>query len=427
GATCVVGVRNPLVVQWLTSKCTTLVGRTMESLLGTPVGVQFIVGGAEPAPDPIPTLSMSRPEGRRASRPSRRGARSATDEVTRPAISARYVFENFVVGKNNELAHAAAVAVAGRPGTVHNPLFIFGGVGLGKTHLLHAIGHAGLSSGLEVVYVSSETFTNNFIESISRGRMEEFRARYRRSHILLIDDIQFIAGKEQTQEEFFHTFNAVHEANGQIVITSDRHPRAITTLEDRLRSRFVWGLMVDIQPPDLETRAAILLAKVAEACRNGNLVDVPSEVLEFIAAKVPSNVRELEGTLNRVLAYAELVHAPVTLELAATALDEVLAPRGQRSVAPESVVKAVCRAMGVTRQDLESKKRDRRVVVPRQIAMYLLRQETELSLSEVGALFGGRDHSTVLHSYEKVSQDVERNDRVRNTVRAIRELLAHSA
>ncbi len=418
--TCIVGVENPFAVEWLTSKCAGLVSRTMTTLLGKPADVQFVVHQHEAPEGARPALALKPPpaEGVRGSR-----KRRVALGDTQPAISPRYTFDTFVVGMNNRFAHAACCAVAERPGLVHNPLFIYGGVGLGKTHLLHAIGHAALNRGLQVVYVSSETFTNEFIESISRGRMEEFRAKYREPHILLIDDIQFIAGKEQTQEEFFHTFNAVYEASGQIVITSDRHPKAITTLEDRLRSRFVWGLMTDIQPPDLETRTAILRAKMAEADRSGAPLPVPSEVLDFIAAKVSSNIRELEGALNRVVAYAQLLNTAVTVEVAAAALNEVLEPAGRGAVAPEQVIDAVCRATGVTRRELEGKQRDRRVVVPRQIAMYLLREETELSLSEVGSRFGGRDHSTVLHSCEKVAADLERDDRLRSTVKTIREAL----
>jgi chromosomal replication initiator protein len=253
--------------------------------------------------------------------------------------------------------------------------------------------------------------------------MEDFRARYRQPHILLIDDIQFIAGKEGTQEEFFHTFNAVYEAGGQIVLTSDRHPKAITTLEDRLRSRFVWGLMADVQQPDLETRIAILRAKMAEAGKHTNIV-APPEVLDFIAAKVPSNIRELEGALNTVLTYAAVYNAPITVDLATAALQEVIEPVTRRRVAPATIVDAVCSATEVTRDEIQGKLRDRRIVVPRQLAMYLLREQTELSLSEVGALFGGRDHSTVLHSCEKIGTELEHNTHLRTTMRTVQDILA---
>ena len=424
GTTCVVGVENPFNVDWLSSKCTGLVQRTLQALLGHPVDVRFQVEHVATPVEPATPLTLSAPA---SGAPQRRGRRRPPVSLRPPVTSQRYTFDTFVVGRHSQLAHAASIAVAQHPGTAHNPLFIYGGVGLGKTHLLHAIAHSGLDRGLEVVYVSSETFTNEFIESISRGRMEEFRAKYRSTNILLIDDIQFLAGKEQTQEEFFHTFNAVHSANGQIVITSDRHPKAISTLEDRLRSRFVWGLMTDIQAPDLETRTAILRAKVAEASRSGTNRTVPSDVLDFIAVKVPSNVRELEGALNRVLAYAALMQAPVTVDLAAAALQEILQPTGRTAVDPTEIIEAVCRTTAVSRGDLESKLRDRRVVFPRQIAMYLLRENGGLSLTEIGTYFGGRDHTTVLHSCEKVNHDLEHNERVRSTVRAVREVLAHSA
>ena len=423
GATCVVGVDNPFNVEWLSTKCAGAVGRTLHRLLEAPVEVQFSVGRSEESAGtmtPRPSLALE-PPAPRSSRPSARRANAA--ETSLP-ISPRYTFDTFIVGHNNRLAHAASMAVAERPGQVHNPLFIYGGVGLGKTHLLHAIGHTALSRGLAVVYVSSETFTNEFIESISRGRMEEFRAKYRRTDVLLIDDIQFIAGKEQTQEEFFHTFNAVHQASGQIVLTSDRPPKAITTLEDRLRSRFVWGLMTDIQMPDLETRIAILRAKVAEAGRRGRQVTVPNETLDLIASRIASNIRELEGALNRVIAYSELMAEPATPELAAAALQENAETFARNAVDPQSVIKAVCVAASVTRQDLESKQRDRRIVVPRQIAMYLLRKEAGLSLSEIGSWFGGRDHTTVLHSCEKIEAELDRNEQIRSTLRVSREWLA---
>jgi chromosomal replication initiator protein len=423
GATCVIGVENPFNVEWLSAKCTGAVGRTLQRLVETPVEVQFSVGRPDKSPmgtTPPPSLSLESP----APRSPRPSARKAPATETSVPISPRYTFDTFIVGHNNRLAHAASMAVADRPGQVHNPLFIYGGVGLGKTHLLHAIGHVALSRGLAVVYVSSETFTNEFIESISRGRMEEFRGKYRRTDVLLIDDIQFIAGKEQTQEEFFHTFNAVHQASGQIVLTSDRPPKAITTLEDRLRSRFVWGLMTDIQMPDLETRIAILRAKMAEATRQGRRVVVPNETLDLIASRIASNIRELEGALNRVIAYAELAGEPATLEIASAAMQENAETYARRAVDPQSVIKAVCIAASVTRQDLEGKQRDRRIVVPRQIAMYLLRKDSGLSLSEIGSWFGGRDHTTVLHSCEKIEAEQDRNEQIRSTLRVAREWLA---
>ncbi len=423
GSTCIVGVENPFNLEWLRTKCSGVVSRTLEGLLGAAVQVQFIVGRPEPPPAVAPPLRLTSPPRQRSARAN--GHRPAATEEG-PAISPRYTFDTFVVGSNSRLAHAASVAVAERPGQAHNPLFIYGGVGLGKTHLLHAIGHAALARGLEVVYVSTETFMNDFIESITRKRSEDFRSKYRRTQVLLIDDIHFIKGKEATQEEFFHTFNAIYQANGQIVMTSDRHPRAIAPLEERLRSRFVWGLMTDIQQPDFETRTAILRAKMAEAARGRTPVSVPMDVLDFIAEKVPSNIRELEGALNRVLAYAELTRAAVTVEVATVALRDVLQAEDRRVIAPEEVISAVCRAMSISPAELKSPQRDRRVLVPRQIAMYLLREETDLSLTEVGSYFGGRDHSTVMHSCEKVAADLEHSEQMRSRIHGVREALARS-
>jgi len=420
GTRCVVGVENQFKIEWLSTKCNGLVSRTLQGLLGQPVGVEFVVRPNETADVAAEPLQLSPPPTQPAAKA--RSRRQKVEETQR-TMSPRYVFDTFVVGASNRFAHAACVAVSEHPGQIHNPLFVYGGVGLGKTHLLHAIGHEAMTRGLEFVYVSSETFTNQFIESISRGRMEEFRARYRQPDILLIDDIQFIAGKEGTQEEFFHTFNAVYQSGGQIVLTSDRHPKAITTLEDRLRSRFVWGLMTDISQPDLETRIAILRTKMIGPGRQSTAV-APLEVLEFIAAKVPSNIRALEGALNRVLAFAQLTNEPVTMELAAVALRDTLEPAGRRTFAPASIIDAVCAATRVSGDEIRGKQRDRRIVQPRQIAMYLLRESTELSLTEVGALFGGRDHSTVLHSCEKITAEQEHNPTVRNTLRSVQELLS---
>jgi chromosomal replication initiator protein len=419
GDTCVVAVPNPFTREWLETRCVPLIRKTLVGILGRPVEVRFVLKTppAPPAPaGPLLGLSGDEPD----ESPGRR--RRATPVVTATAsmpLNPKYTFAEFVVGSGNRLAHAACLAVADNPGHAYNPLFIYGGVGLGKTHLLHAIAqHVLAVPGRRVVYVSSETFTNELIDSIRQRRGEEFRNKYRHCDVLLIDDIQFIAGKESTQEEFFHTFNAVHGANGQIVLSSDRPPKAIPTLEDRLRSRFEWGLIVDVQPPDLETRIAILQAKCAKLD-----VEVPLEVLTYIAHKVQSNIRELEGTLNRVVAHAALSQQPITPESAAAALADVMADTARRAVRPESVLEAVTRYYNVTLQDLEGKARDKRVVVPRQVAMYLLREETSLSLPEIGARLGGRDHTTVLHGVQKVAGELDRDGRLRTDVRAVRDLL----
>lgn len=418
GPRCIVGIENPLTKGWLDTKCRGLVARTMEGITGQPMQIEFAVR-PQPVPvGPAPALELE-PTHPRAR--SKKSSLTESASASRMRVSARYTFNNFVVGSGNQLAHAACVAAAQQAGRSHNPLFIYGGVGLGKTHLLHAIGHHALEADLEVVYVSSETFTNEFIEAVSRGRMEAFRARYRRADILLIDDVQFIAGKEQTQEEFFHTFNEVYDGAGQIVLTSDRPPRAIATLAQRLQSRFSMGLIADIQEPNLETRIAILQAKLAErpaACT------VPPEVLAFIAERVPSNVRELEGALNRVLAQAEMLGTELTPELARLALDPALPALALRVVDPDTVIKAVCRMSGIGRRALEGPGRDRKTTAARQVAMYLLREQTDLSLAEIGGLLGGRDHTTILHGHGKITRSLADDESLQQTVAALRSELA---
>jgi chromosomal replication initiator protein len=416
GDTCVVAVPNPFTMEWLETRCVPLIRKTLLGIVGRSVDVRFVLKAA-PAPPPAaaPLLGLAPESDDFAARRARRHNASQTT----PALNPKYTFAEFVVGSGNRLAHAACLAVAEHPGHQYNPLFIYGGVGLGKTHLLHAIAHDVLAMpGARVVYVSSETFTNELIDSIRQRRGEEFRNKYRHCDVLLIDDIQFIAGKESTQEEFFHTFNAIHGANGHLVLSSDRPPKAIPTLEDRLRSRFEWGLIADVQPPDLETRIAILQAKCAKLD-----VDVPADVLAYIAHKVQSNIRELEGTLNRVVAHATLSQQSVTAEGAVAALADVTADTARRAVRPESVLEAVTRYYNVSLLDLQGKARDKRVVGPRQVAMYLLREETPLSLPDVGALLGGRDHTTVMHGVHKVSGEIDQDGRLRTDVRAVRDLL----
>ena len=415
GDTCVIAVPNPFTMEWLETRCVPLIRKTLMGILGRPVEVRFVLKGAPPPSTPPPPLLGLAGEAEEG--PARRPRRPAPPAVT--PLNPKYTFAEFVVGNSNRLAHAACLAVADNPGRAYNPLFIYGGVGLGKTHLLQAIAHQVLRDrAARVVYVSSETFTNELIDSIRQRRGEEFRSKYRHCDVLLIDDIQFIAGKESTQEEFFHTFNAIHGANGQIVLSSDRPPKAIPTLEDRLRSRFEWGLIADIQPPDLETRIAILQNKCAKLEAR-----VPAEVLAYIAQKVQSNIRELEGALNRVVAHAALTQQPITHELAVAALADVLTDTLRRRVRPESVLDAVVRHFNVTLADLQGKARDKRVVVPRQVAMYLLREATPLSLNEIGALLGGRDHTTVLHGCEKIAAALDRDGRLRTDVHAIQSLL----
>jgi chromosomal replication initiator protein len=320
------------------------------------------------------------------------------------------------VGPSNRLAHAASLAVAEKPALAYNPLFLYGGVGLGKTHLLHGIGNLCLQQGLQVLYVSSEEFTNDLINAIRTHTTQAFREKYRRIDVLLIDDIQFIAGKEATQEEFFHTFNTLHGQNKQIVISSDRPPKAMVTLEERLRSRFEWGLTADIQPPDLETRLAILRAKSERAGYN-----ISNDILELVARRVQSNIRQLEGALTRVAAFANLSSLPLTSQLVESVLVDLLPRKSQ--VEPDEVVRKVAETFGVAMDRMLGRDRSREVALPRQIAMYLLRQETNISLPQIGDALGGRDHTTIMYGCDKIADLLERDDRLRRQVIEIRELL----
>lgn len=335
-------------------------------------------------------------------------------------MSDRYTFSTFVVGPSNRLAHAAALSVAEQPGRAYNPLFIYGGVGLGKTHLLHAIGHKCRDIGHTVCYVSSETFTNDLIQSIRSQKMEQFRDKYRTPDVLLIDDIQFIAGKESTQEEFFHTFNHLHSSGKQVVLSSDRPPKAMVTLEERLQSRFEWGLMTDIQLPDAEMRSAILHAKADESG-----VQVPQSVIELIAHHFRNNIRELEGALNKVIAYSKLTGEPINMKLVNMALaDQVNKPA--KLTVPQ-VMQAVTDYYRLTLDRLCSKNRSRVVSHPRQIAMYLARTETEASFPQIGQHLGDRDHTTILHGYEKIAGLIETDEKVRRDVLQIKAALYESA
>jgi len=343
----------------------------------------------------------------------------AKPQEARARLNPKYIFENFVVGQNNNLAHAAAVAVAESPGNAYNPLFIYGGVGLGKTHLMHAVGHsvAQRFPDKKIEYVSTETFTNELINAIREDRMTEFRDRYRSVDLLLVDDIQFIAGKERTQEEFFHTFNALYEARKQIILSSDRPPKDILTLEARLRSRFEWGLITDIQPPDLETRVAIL--KMNSEYRN---MHIPEEVLEYIAKQITSNIRELEGALMRVIAYASLNGVQLSKAVAIKALSDVFSA-SETSQSPEEILKAVAEHYNLKLEELRGAGRRKEVVIPRQIAMYLIREMTHASLPEIGQFFDGRDHTTVLYAIQKIQESLDTDPSIQQAIKGIKERL----
>ncbi|NPV27969.1 MAG: chromosomal replication initiator protein DnaA [Firmicutes bacterium] len=382
GQTALISVPNSFARDWLESRYATLIKDKLQLLLGKSVQLSFIIPNTD---EDISSTNSNK-----------------FYDLPTYHLNPKYTFDTFVIGNSNRFAHAASFAVAEAPAKAYNPLFIYGGVGLGKTHLMHAIGHYILQQfkNMKVVYVTSETFTNQLINAIRDDTTVEFRNKYRNVDILLIDDIQFLAGKERTQEEFFHTFNALHEANKQLVISSDRPPKEIPTLEDRLRSRFEWGLLTDIQPPDLETRIAILRKKA----QLENLT-VPNEVMLYIADKIHSNIRELEGALIRVVAYATLHNREITTELAVEALKDIITAAQPKPVTVQLIQEVVARHFGLRLEDFKAKKRTREVAFPRQIAMYLCRELTDLSLPQIGQAFGGRDHTTVIHAHAKIHED----------------------
>ena len=400
GDTLVIGVKNGYAVEWLEHRLITVIERTLHRLTQRDeIRARYVVWQAKRSNGNDTVLIQE--------------VQEMPIPVRNPGLNADYTFGSFVVGPSNRLAQAASQAVAEAPARAYNPLFIHGGVGLGKTHLLHAIGHHCYLHGMQVLYVSSEKFTNDLIEAIRTHTTELFREKYRTADVLLVDDIQFIAGKESTQEEFFHTFNALRDTGHQIVLTSDRIPKAMITLEERLRSRFEWGLIVDIQSPDYETRVAILQSK-AELLR----VDVPNELLSYIATNIESNIRELEGALNRVLAMARLTNVPLTRAVAENALADLLPNRPE--ISANQILNAVAGYYGLTEDDLRSPQRSRRIAQPRQVAMYLLREETDASLPQIGAKLGGRDHTTVLYGYERVRARLEHDDQLKREVMTLK-------
>lgn len=402
--TFIVGVQNAYAKDWLEDRLRSTVTRVLTGIAGRSADVRFVVwqdeAQEEEKPPVLAVPKVSRPQ-------------KVSSSIS---LSPKYTFESFVVGPSNRLAAAAAQAVAENPARAYNPLFLYGGVGLGKTHLLHAIGNACSGFGLQILYVSSEEFTNDLINAIRSRTTDAFRGRYRRIDVLLIDDIQFIAGKESTQEEFFHTFNTLHGQDKQLIISSDRPPKAFVTLEERLRSRFEWGLTADIQAPDYETRLAILRSKTDRAGRS-----VPSEFLEIIARRVQSNIRELEGALNRVYAFSDLSGLPLTKDLVESALADLLPRTG--SITPDQIITAVADEFGIEEDRLLSRQRSRDVALPRQVAMYLIREETDASLPQIGEVLGGRDHTTVMYGYNKITDRLETDDGLRRQVISVRETL----
>ncbi len=392
-----VGVPTDFVKEWLENRYSPLICDVLEEVTGMRIQVTFTVGSASKM------IQFSR-----------------DDEVSSAQLNPKYTFESFVIGNSNRFAHAAALAVAEAPAKAYNPLFIYGGVGLGKTHLMHAIGHFVHRHypSFKVVYLSTEKFTNEFINSIRDNRTVDFRNKYRTVDVLLIDDIQFLAGKESTQEEFFHTFNALHENNKQIIVSSDRQPREIPTLEDRLRSRFEWGLITDIQPPDLETRAAILRKKAAI-----EQINISDENILLVANKITTNIRELEGALTRIKAYSSLTSQDIDEALIEKTLKDLLPSPDEDPISVAKIQRVVADYFNLRIEDMKTKKRTNAVAHPRQIAMYLCRELTDLSLPKIGEEFGGRDHTTVMHAQDKVSSNIETNPNIAHQVEAIKKLL----
>jgi len=406
-----IGVNNAYARDWLDSRLSGTVCRLLVGMMDRAVEVAFVVASGAENVDSTPDPVTGRPEAGPAD-----PAPATISRARNSTLSPRYTFENFVVGAHNRLAHAASLAVAENPARAYNPLFLYGGVGLGKTHLLHAIGNACHERGLNVLYVSSEEFTNDLINAIRTHSTPVFREKYRSIDVLLVDDIQFIAGKESTQEEFFHTFNTLHGQDKQIIVTSDRPPKSFSTLEERLRSRFEWGLTADVQPPDLETRLAILRAKAERAGRS-----VPDEIMNTIARRVQSNVRELEGALNRIVAFADLSGSALTTQLADLALADLLPQR--HDLAPQKVIEMVAREFALTVDQLLGRDRTREVALPRQVAMYLLRKEVNASLPQIGEVLGGRDHTTVMYAIDKIADNIERDANLRKRVVNIKQQL----
>lgn len=402
--TVVISVPNEFAKEWLETRYYDLIQDTLKLIVNQDIIISFVTQNNLP-----PTI-QNIPEHR---------SRVISDAKLNP----KYTFETFVIGNSNRFAHAAAKAVAGSPAKAYNPLFIYGGVGLGKTHLMHAIGHYVLGSNPDyrVVYVSSEKFTNELINSIRDDKTEQFRNKYRTIDVLLVDDIQFLTGKERTQEEFFHTFNSLHDSNKQIIISSDRPPKEIVTLEDRLRSRFEWGLITDIQPPDYETRLAILRKK-----GQTESIQLSDEVLSFIAEKIDSNIRKLEGALLKVAAYASITDKPVTAAFAEEILRDMLPQSQPKPITVDIIQEKVSNFYKLKKEDLKAKKRTRAVAHPRQIAMYLTREMTDLSLPVIGNSFGGRDHTTVMHACDKISQEIKQNPSFKEELEIIRHMIVNS-
>ena len=406
----VVAVPTAFAVTWLERRMYQAIHKAVEKVAQRPLDVQFRVDidptnqsdpAESPVPEPGPAASLEAAQ--------RQG-------LTRPSFNSRYTFDTFVVGECNQLAYSAAQAVAEAPGEAYNPLFLYSGVGLGKTHLLHAIGHICASRGQSVLYVTSEQFTNHFVSAIRNRTTEDFRSHYRGVQVLLMDDVQFLSGKEQTHEGFFHTFNDLHTSGRQVVITSDRPPSALALLQDRMRSRFEWGLIADIEPPGLETRMAILASKAAQL-----KIGIDDGIIELIAKRVQKNVRELEGSLNRIVAYLQLMNVDITYESTSRILDAVVSDSARPNIEPESIIENVASHYKFDTEVLVGRRRTKKISLARQVAMYLLIYELEMSPTQVGRMLGGRDHATVIHGAGKINGEISEDRQLRQDVLAIKE------
>jgi chromosomal replication initiator protein len=429
GSEAVIGVPNGFTKEWLQNKYHKQIVKALRSSSNQQVmKVKYEIGAKAPVRTAVvsapvnlaiqPSSSQSLPTRPAGPAPAYAYQNLAIDNESN--INPRFTFDAFVVGPSNELAHAASRAVAASPGTTYNPLFLYGGVGLGKTHLMHAIGNEikRRSPEKRIRYVTSERFTNEFIDSISNKGSNNFKSRYRDVDVLIVDDVQFIAGKEQTQQEFFHTFNTLHGDNKQIVLSSDRPPKAIPTLEDRLRSRFEGGMIADIGAPELETRVAIL----REKCRLKSY-DITDDVVQFIAAHIQHNIRELEGALNRVVAHCQLKNMTATVDIAKSVLSNILSNPRRRGIIPRQIVETVAQFYDVQIDDLTGASRKKEIVRPRQIAMFLMREEIKASFPSIGHELGGRDHTTAMHATDKISKEVDADESVRQEIDLIRQRL----
>ncbi|SOC08076.1 chromosomal replication initiator protein DnaA [Ureibacillus xyleni] len=409
GSNVTIAAPNSFARDWLENHYVHLIAGILSELTGEDLFIKFVVQKDQDSDSedlPVPQVMQIN--------------NNEHLEISPGMLNPKYTFDTFVIGSGNRFAHAASLAVAEAPAKAYNPFFIYGGVGLGKTHLMHAIGHYVLehNPNAKVVYLSSEKFTNEFINSIRDNKAVDFRNKYRNVDVLLIDDIQFLAGKESTQEEFFHTFNTLHTESKQIVISSDRPPKEIPTLEDRLRSRFEWGLITDITPPDLETRIAILRKKA-----KADGLDIPNEVMHHIANQIDTNIRELEGALIRVVAFSSLVNRDITAELAAEALKDIIPNAKPRMISILDIQTAVGEHFQIKLEDFAAKKRTKSIAFPRQVAMYLSRELTDFSLPKIGEEFGGRDHTTVIHAHEKIASMLKEDQQLQQDIKQIRSML----